>query len=295
MKPVSIPLLTALLLSAQALAPTPAPAEVSDGEFVISAGRKGGNYYRVAGRLRNQLTVEHGVFVDLVTSEGSIDNLERLQDPLSKVNIGLTQTDALGRYLDENPDFAQAFMVLADVGKECVFLVASEKGDVRHAGDLKKEGGLLSVDSPSSGTAITWASMGHIEPAFRNTRTAHVEVMEGLLQLQNGPPISELDVVMLVQRPKTVSPPLEIVLRSPDKFRIAPVRAEDITSPTLPNGDPVYTHETVKTRFAGNAVSFETICTRGLLVAARSKLSEEARSRLVEVLLKSKDYIAPEE
>lgn len=290
------PIVGLALLALLALLAGTAAAQLPAAEFTISSGRRGGNYYRIAGRLRTQLTVDYGAYVEIVTSQGSVENLARLEDPLTKVNIALTQTDALGRYLDENPAFAEEFMVLADVGKECVFLVTSKKGGIETAADLRKEGGgALSVDSPNSGAAVTWEFMSHIEPAFRNTETAHVEVMEALLQLQTGPPLSKLAAVMLVQRPKTVSPPLEIILKSRDKFRIAPIRPQDLKSPTLPSGNPIYTHEEVTTRYAGNAFTFDTICTRGLLLAARAKLTDETRSKLIETMLKAKDYIAPAE
>ena len=288
--------LLAILALGFSLVVSPAAAQLPDAEFTISSGKRGGNYYRIAGRLRTQLTVDHGIFVDIVTSEGSLENLARLEDPLTKINIGLTQTDALGRYLEENPAFAEEFMVLTDIGKECVFLIGSKKGPVQTAADFKEpRDGYISVASPNSGAAVTWEFMSRVEPAFRNTSISHVEVMEALLQVQNGRPFSKLDAVMLVQRPKTVSPPLEILLRSPDKFRVIPIRPADLTSPTLPNGQPIYTFDEVTTRHAGNSVTFDTICTRGLLLAARGKLSEEKRSQLVHALLKSKDYIAPEE
>jgi len=279
----------ALLLGVLPLAPT--SARGGDADLVISSGRPGGGYHEIARRVRNLLTNEHHYYVKIETSQGSMQNLARLDDPDSPVGAALAQADALNQYLREHPEFAQQFVALADVGKECVFLVASRDGDISTAADLKVDAGRsIAVGHESSGPAVTWRHMGELEPGFRNTRPVYANTVEALARIKAGEHYSKLEVAMLVQRPNVTSPPLEIVLEGGDAFRILPVRPADLKSPSLPDGAPVYTFEKIRVR----KIEFDTVCTRGLLLASKSKISESVRSRLAEVLLESASYIAPE-
>ena len=152
----------------------------------------------------------------------------------------------------------------------------------------------MSVESPDSGAAVTYESMSRLEPAFRKTPIAYVDAMEGLLQLRLGGEYNELAAVMIVQRPRTLSPALEIALDNLDTYHIAPIRNEDLKTLDLPGGRPVYSFETVTAGFGrGQSVTFETLCTRGLLVGSRSKLSNEHRVLLAQTILESGKYIAP--
>jgi hypothetical protein len=268
----------------------PAAARGSGADLVISSGREGGGYHEIGRRVRNLLTNEHHYYVEVEPSRGSMENLERLADPKSPVGAALTQTDALNLYLREHPGFAQEFVVLADIGKECVFLFAARDSDLSKATDLKAEAGRsIAVGHENSGAAVTWAHMGQLEPGFQNTRPVYVDTVEALARIKAREHYSKLETAMLVQRPHVASPPLEIVLDSPDAFQILPILGGDLKSPALPNGEPVYTFEKVSVR----KIAFDTICTRGLLLASKQKVDESVRSRLAEVLLESASYIAP--
>jgi len=263
-------------------------------DFVVSSGKEGGFYYDVGKRLRLVLSREQRV-VDQWSSDGSLQNLARLADPSSPVNVALAQADALHRYLADNPEFKDDFIVLDDVGKECVFLITRRDGGIETASDLKKPSKYrLSVESPDSGAAVTYESLSRLEPGFRKTNVTYVDVMEGLLQLRLGGDYNELAAVMLVQRPRTLSPALDIALDNLETYRIAPIRPSDLKKLTLPGGQAVYSFETVTAGFGrGQSVTFETLCTRGLLLGARSKLDNERRVLLAQTILESGSYIAP--
>jgi TRAP-type uncharacterized transport system substrate-binding protein len=262
-----------------------APADV-----VISSGKEGGNYFAMAGRLRTLLTRDHAQYVEIRPSLGSVENLVHLDDPESPVSVAFTQADALNGYLEENPGFRRKFVVLADLHRECIFLFARNDDSIQSAADLKISAGRqLSVDRPGSGASVTYDYMTRLDPEFKNTEVVNVDMMEALAQLKTSPDYSNLTAAMLVQRPRVVSPALEIVLNNPGDYRIVPVRQGDLKAASLPSGKPVYTFETVQVR----QTQFDTMCTRALLLAATDKLSTEVRSKLAEVLLESVDYIAP--
>lgn len=271
------------------------PAGAQNAEFVISSGQLGGNYYQIGSRLQTVLTIEHRRNVLLVKSEGSLENLSRLADPKSLVNVALAQSDALRRYLEEHPGSEDEFMVLADIGKECVFLIARREGGITSVADLKipDSKGKLSVGSPESGPAVTYEYLSRLEPAFRNTTAVHEDVMEALLQLKLGDEFSDLKGIMLVQRPRTLSPPVEILLDNLDTYRVVPIRSEDLASYS-PGDTPVYTFEEVTAGLGrDHSISFETICTKGLMLAAKPKLDGGRRSFLSQVMLQSATYVIP--
>ena len=273
------------------LAGSGAPFAQGPADLVISSGKEGGNYFAMAGRLRTLLTRDHAQYAEVRPSLGSVENLAHLDNPESPVGVAFAQADALNGYLEENPEFRGEFVVLADLGRECVFLFARRDGGIQSAADLKTRAGRqISVDRPGSGASVTYDYMMRLDPAFKNTEVVNVDMMEALAQLKISSDYSNLAAAMLVQRPRIVSPALEIVLNSPDAYRIVPVREGDLKAASLPSGKPVYTFETVQVR----QTKFETMCTRALLLAATDKLSTEVRSKLAEVLLESIDYIAPD-
>jgi hypothetical protein len=99
---------------------------------------------------------------------------------------------------------------------------------------------------------------------------------------------------MMVQRPRTLSAPVEIALDRQDDYAILPIREGDIGPASLEGGRPVYTFEKVSIGFGRDyRLSFDTICTRGLLIAARAKLTEEQLKLLNEAMATSRGYIAP--
>ncbi len=271
-----------------AAGPAPVAAQARP-DLMIAAGLEGGYYHDVARRLSTLLAREHGFYVPVEATRGSLENLFRLDDPENPVSVALTQADALLGYLEEHPAFASEFLVLADVGRECAFLVSGRAG-IETAAELKEPGSrTLSVGRAGSGAAVTWDYLTRLEPDFKNTEAGDVDLMEALAQLRTGAAYTDLAGIMMVQRPRVVSPAMEIVLKHPEDYRFIPIRETDIRAAALPSGKPVYTFETVSVR----EVDVETICTRALVLASSEKLDGEKRSRLAQVLLESSDYIAP--
>ena len=268
-------------------------AGTSSEAVVISTGKEGGSYYYIGGRLKTELLLQN-MLVEVRTSLGSLDNLSLLNDPDSPVNVALTQADALNQYLESHPEFADEFLMLGDAGRECVLIIAARGGTTENAADFKHEGaGDISVDDPSSGAAVTLQTMARLEPDFQNVTPVYVPVMEALLQLKVGAAYSKLRAAMIVQRPRRTSPPLETVLKDPKHFRLVPILPADLPNAILPDGSEVYSFERVVVgrKESERHLEVDTLCTRGLLLGAKAKLSKELRSQLVAVMLESGDHI----
>lgn len=270
------------------------PAHITRAQdFVLSSGAPEGYYHSVASRVV-MLLREADLQAAHLTSSGSLDNLALLADPASSVNVALVQADALRFYLDEHPGFAKGVVVLDDLGRECAALITRTDGGIENAGDLKKGGvGTLVLPGPGSGATVTLEYMRRMEPAYRETPVSHRDPMEAMLQMRM-PGGDQIAAVMLVKRPRVLTPEFEIVLENPDQFRVAPIRQTDVKNGRLPDGSPVYSFERVTTGAGIDyQVSFDTICTRALMVTSSSKLSKRRRRDLARVLLKWGKLIAP--
>src|SRR3954470_10313269 len=69
----------------------PAPPK----RFVISTGEEDGNYYQFAKGYAEQVKKDGGIDLKILESEGALDNLERLGDPKSDVDVAFVQ-DGIG-------------------------------------------------------------------------------------------------------------------------------------------------------------------------------------------------------
>ena len=261
--------------------------------YVLSSGAKGGYYHGVASRLVTLLSQEI-LAARNETSAGSLENLTLLADARSPVNVVLAQADAVRFYLDEHPEFAEELVVLDDLGSECVALITKTKGGIENAADLKTGSfGALVLPSAGSGAAVTLEYMSRMDPAYRQSPVAHREPMEAMLQMRM-PGGEKIAAVMLVKRPRTLTPEFEIVLENQEDFRVAPIRPKDVKNGQLPDGSPVYTFGNVKLGFGKNfSASVDTVCTRGLLIGSRSKLSAQSRDLVSRALVGSGRYILP--
>lgn len=274
-----------------------APGALAGDTVVISTGRERGSYYYIGERLKTQLILKDLPVPVVVTSQGSLDNLGRLADASNRVNVALTQADALHSYLEAHPEFRDRFFVLGDMGRECALLVSRRKGGWTSAADLKREGaGRLSVDAPGSGAAVTFEILSSLEPAFHATEAVDVPIMEALLQLKEASGFSTLRGVLLVQRPTQVTPALRIILDGEDVYAPVPFTPGDVPQASLPDGSPVYSFGTVE--FGGEGgkrTEVRTFCTRALLLASREKLDRAARDKLSQVMLEVRDQVVGKE
>ncbi len=271
--------------------------QAADPPIVISTGKSGGGYNTIGERLKTVLA-EQDLSAQVLTSAGSIENLNRLDDPQNPTNVALTQADALKYYLKDHPGFADRLMNLGEIGKECVFIVVGKDSDIHNDGDLQKATGkLIAVQSPNSGAAVTWEYMTVLEPKFKHTAAAFVDGAEALLQIKSNSKASKIQAVMVVQKPMAKSTEMQVALDNPKDFRLIPVTDWSLND-KLPDGKAVYSFETV-TVAEKKGWSFDTkvdtVCTQGLMLANKTKLTTDQRTRLSKVMLLGASRVVGEE
>lgn len=257
---------------------------------VISTGREGGSYYSIGSRLKGVMMSRQQTMVEVVPSRGSLENLILLDDPASNVSLALTQADALAAYVQKKPEFGDRFIVIGDLGNECAILVTGSQDSLESVQDLKNTKGTeISVDTAHSGAALTLLQMAALDPGFATLTPVYVDVLQALLQIKTASPHSKLRALLLMQRPSAVPESVRIILDNPDSYRIVPILEPDVGNVKLPDGSLVYTFEKVAVggRERPKSIAVETLCTRGLLLASKSKLSRDARSTLSRMMLQS--------
>jgi hypothetical protein len=285
---------TALVVVAQLVSPSMGRSQ--EAESVITTGPKGGSYHAIGERLRQTVAQQHGLQIHVETSSGSIQNLARLADPSNEVGLALTQTDALDRFLKANPSFASQFIVLGDTGKECALLITASRDGIHEFSDLKKAGFEVSVDDPGSGASATFEDLQSMDPALAQVEASYVDTMEALLQMKVAGSRTNLKAVLLVQRPSLRSAPVRILLENPDDYHLIPISRSDVAERRLPDGSGVYTFEEIQIggTQAQRPLAVRTLCTRGLLLASKRKLSREVRSKLATSMLESSKAVIGE-
>jgi len=264
----------------------PPSSGAADAEWVITTGPRGEHYHAIGQRLR-QLLRGQQISAEVRTSAGSLENLERLNDPKNPADIGFSQADILKSYLRDQPELAGKLLILDKVGKQCVFVIVAADSELRDEQDLqrKQRGYQLAIANADSEAALTYKYMSLLEPRFKRTTVLYLDTQKALRRLKAGGGDNKLKAVLLVQRPRLRSPELQAVLNNPDDYRLLTIEDRSLRD-KLPNGDPVYSFETVTLLRGGVApgASVRTLCTPTLLLAARDKLSAEQRKRLTDFI-----------
>jgi len=208
----------------------PAPPD----RVVISTGPDGGAYEPFAQRYRASLA-RHGVTLELRASSGALENLERLRDPGSGIDVAIVQSG-----LPTDPRDA-TLISLGNLFLEPVWLFASAQQpieDIRHLGGKR-----IAIGATGSGThAVATAALrlyGYDGPPTRMLAIGGADAGEAL---RGG----GVDAAFFVGAPD--SPAIAALLRDPG-IRLVNLpradafvrRAPALTKVVLPAGviDPV--------------------------------------------------------
>jgi len=273
--------LTLAILSVNAaLVAAAEPAPANDADLVVSAGRKDSGYWGVANRLK-KVARESGLQVDVQESIGSLQNLERLEDPANPVNLALTQADALHLYLQQHPSLADNMSVVESIGLECVFFITHADSGVQSVSDLSRNKGFkIAIPGEESGVAATYRDLKANNPAFANTVAVYADPATAMKSLV-ATGAERVDGLMIVLRPKERTPEIQLAINDLGKYRFVNFNDQWIDA-KLPDGQPIFSFLDLPLVRKGMKVerSLPTICTNGLLVTAKGKIKPEPKKAL---------------
>jgi TRAP-type uncharacterized transport system substrate-binding protein len=285
-KTLSVLTLALLGLDAYPLAAAePATVQVQTGpDLVFSAGRKDSGYWGVANRFK-KVAGGQGLKVDVQESVGSLQNLERLEDEASSVNLALTQSDALHEYLTQHPTFSNHVTIVESIGLECIFFITSAQNNIQSETDLAKVKGFkIAVPSPESGVAVTYRNLSKLNPALAGTELVYVDSATALKAL-NAKGDGQVGALMIVLRPKERTPEIQQAIDQPEVYRF--VSFKDVKfEAKLPDGQSIYSFldlPLVRKKMQVEQ-SLPTVCTNGLLVASKDKIKPKTKQILEQIV-----------
>lgn len=227
-------------------------------DVVITTGSPGGTYHNVLGANLGRIMAEQGNKVELQTSAGSVENIQRVVS--GEADFGFTQADALGSFLEQNP--SSNVEILGGLGQECIYVVVPEDG-IDNEDGLEQEGTKIAVGEKGSGSAESWDYMRTLETGYKESSTYYKGGVRAIAQVKTG----QLDAFMWVTSPFNLNHDfLKAVMQDDSGLRLIDMNDWDMNN-ELPNGQSVYEFKevVVKEGFI-NDTEVETACTQVMVI-----------------------------
>jgi TRAP transporter TAXI family solute receptor len=241
----------------------------------IATGLPGG-VYRVYGRTLAEVVTEHlrPLHGSALTTQGSVDNLQRLAR--GQADVAFSLADTAGRAIAGGPPFGRPVRIvaLARLYDDYVQVIARRSSSLVSIGDLARK--TVSIGAPRSGTALTARRMLSLPKLrLRGSRAPHVRML-GLEDSADALAAGKIDAFFW-----SGGLPTDAVT--------ALRRRVPITLLELPTGiaadlDPnLYTETQIPQAYYGGTHAVRTVAAANLLVVRRD-MSPETAFRLTRVL-----------
>lgn len=194
----------------------PAPSRPAEGELKMVTGSEAGQYHRLGQDLETLLR-QYGLDLDLIPTQGSLQNIQELYNHASIV-LGFSQLDVLAlipKLSSGDSELRQqvdSLRIVLPLYRETIHLVS--RGPLTNLRDLV--GKRVSLGDAGSGTSITAATL------LRTTGVApaslrYLPTSRAILALKQG----EIDAFFLVSG--TPDPTLTTDIQAQDGFRLLPL------------------------------------------------------------------------
>ena len=160
-------------------------ADISENaQLDLCTGPRFGNYHRVGEDIRQRLHAS-GLQVDLVETEGSNENLQRISD--GSCEAAIVQHDAYFLHVYGNSHSGEEQRTLRPkyLFDDFVHVVCNHESAVRRLTDLLGEPGRqrVLVGEPRSGSAVTWKLFTRLNTAYRAVPTESIGGMPALSEV----------------------------------------------------------------------------------------------------------------
>ena len=253
-------------------------------DLVFGTAAEGRAYWQLAKRFEKVVDPK-GLTVDVQETQGSLENLERLDDPKDSMNIALTQADTFQNYIGKNPGMANKAKIIAPIGLECVFVVTRINGGISDEKEWQSAvAPRVAVQASGSGPAKTHEFMGQLIPELADDVVVDMNIANAVNALyEEGE--NSVDLVFVVHRPKYLGPVVRAALEQPDRYRLLSIEDPRLQA-KLPTGGNVYEFLEIPLvrNVLGERKSVRTVCTRGLLITSQSKITTPNQHKLKTII-----------
>ena len=253
-------------------------ASMAIADVTITTGSKKGNYFKVGHRLSAGIGGKNTV----LTSKGSVENLQRLLD--GEAQVALVQMDAYAWFIDHNPEATGDLEIMGELYKECAYLAVQCKGKVRNEDDLQSVKDItIAIGKKGSGTAVTWDYMLQLEPKYKNAAVTFSGGTRSLGKLA----AKQIDAVMWVTAPKLTGKMASTVMKNKDLCLVG-FNDKDLNDKLKSTGKPVYTFIKIETaKGFWNDAEITTACVDAVVIA-RADTDEDILEAISDMLLNYK-------
>lgn len=258
-------------------------ASVAADNVVITTGKQGMVYNGVYGANMKSALLEFGHTVEVVTSKGSLENLDRVAK--GEAQIALVQADALMYWMAPNANLAGNVEVAGELGEECIFAAVKEDGPIKTEDDIKA-GTKVAVGVPTSGSFASWSYMQQLNSSYAKATTYAKGGLRTLSKVITG----EYDVFMWTAAINKSNDYLNIVQAKGSGLKLIDLDDWDMND-KLPNGNSVYEfrNAVVKSGFITND-SVKVPCMKTLVVV-NADADEQLLDDVATIMLKNRSRI----
>lgn len=232
---------------------------VQAADVTITTGQQGLTYNAVYGANLQGALAEFGNKVTVVTSKGSLDNLDKVA--AGTAQIGFTQADAYQFWRGKHANEAQNVDIVGELSDECVFVAVKDGGKINGEDDLKA-GVKIAVGEPSSGSYASWSYLQSLESDYAKVETFAKGGLRSLAKVQTG----EYDAFLWVSARDKSNKFLESVNQKGSGIKLIDMNDWNMND-KLPNGKAVYSMEKATVESGWLADSVKVPCTKTLVVA----------------------------
>lgn len=154
-----------------------------DATIRICTGGETGKYYQTAAEIGAQL--KGSVKVEVVSTNGSLDNFQRLSD--GTCDAAIVQSDAYGIFTATNPAARLNVERVVPLYEEYVHLVCNRESGVHSVRDLlKKPDARVLIGPNGSGTSVTWQTWGKQAEAYLKVGTDPIGSTRAITRTVDG-------------------------------------------------------------------------------------------------------------
>lgn len=233
----------------------PASAQVNPNRLRVCAGAADGNYTFAATEITKRLGNTFSAGIEVLTTEGSVDNLRRLMGRdgnAPECDIGFVQSDVFAQFQTEVPASQTALSQYRKLYEEYVHLVcpvAASWGRINDIGKAAQAGrpARLIVGSPDSGPSWTWRMMRRADPGLYDKveRLNDPVGITSLTQVRDRRDTCMLAVTGLNSPLMQSANRIAVDSRGNAVMRLVDFDDRDIRGLRGPNGQPVYRVTTI--------------------------------------------------
>ena len=214
-------------------------AEAFAEEAVITTGGRGGSYFSTGENLAEVLA-EYNYQATAVKSLGSVENIERVAN--GEAALGFTQIDALAWWINRNPEQAPKLKLLGELYPECVYIAVNSKGDIGNEDDLQSSKAKVAVQKRGSGSAVSWAYIQELEPAFGRGATYYQGGLQLLNEIANNSE-SEVNAFLWVSNPQNLEQKFLRTVLENDNLELLDIKDWNLNNKHPELGRPIYRFE----------------------------------------------------